>query len=77
MDWGSKCSGLVPQMVAVNDVNASSKIILLFWNLVSGVYVFLLGLSSITAGCCGVPIRPNLECVVLDIIVVCTGLCLA
>ena len=41
------------------------------------MYVFLLGSSSITAGCCGVTIRPNLDGVVLAIIVVCTGLCVA
>ena len=40
MDWGRKCSGLVPQTVAVNAINASYKIILLFWNLGRGVYVF-------------------------------------
>ena len=41
------------------------------------MYVFLLGSSSITAGCCGVPIRPNLNGVVFAIIVACTGLCIA
>ena len=72
-----KRSGLVPQTVAVNAVNASCKIILLFWNLGSGVYVFLLGSSSITSGCCGVPIRPNLNGVVFAIIVACTSSCIA
>ena len=68
-----KCAGLVPQTVAANAVNASCKIILLFWNLGSGVNVFLLGSPSITADCCGVPIRPNLNGVVFAIIFACTG----
>ena len=41
------------------------------------MYVFLLGLYSITAGCCGVPIRPNLNGVVFGISVACTGACIA
>ena len=77
MDWGMKCSGLVPETVSVNVVNASCEIILLFWSFGSGVYALLSGYSSITAGCCGVPIRPNLDGVVLAIIVACTGLCIA
>ena len=77
MDWGRKFLGLVPQTVSVIAVNALCKIILLFWNLGSGVYVFLLGLSSITSGCCGVPIQPNLDGAVLAIIVACTGSCIA
>ena len=40
MDWGMKCSGLMPQTVAVNAVNASCEIILLLWNFGSGVYFF-------------------------------------
>ena len=77
MDWGMKCSGLVPQTVSVNAVNASFEIILLFWNFGSGVYVLLSGSSSITSGSCGVPIRPNLAGVVFVINVACTGLCIA
>ena len=72
-----KYSGLVTQTVAVNVVNASCNIILLLWNFGSGVYVLLLGSSSITAGCCGVPIRPNLAGVVFGIGVACTGLCIS
>ena len=41
------------------------------------MYVFLLGSSSITSCCCGVPIRPNLNGVVFVIIVACTGSCIA
>ena len=77
MDWGRKFSGIVTQTVSVNATNASCEIILLFWNLGSGVYVFILCSSSITAGCCGVPIRLNLDGVVLAIIVSCTGSCIA
>ena len=77
MDWGMKFSGVVPQTVAVNAVNASCEIILLFWNFGSGVYVLLLGSSSITAGCCGVPIRTNLAGAVFGIGVACTGLCIS
>ena len=77
MEWDTKLAGLVPQTVAVNAVNASCKIILLFWNLGSGVYVLILGSASITAGCCGVPIQPNLNGVVFAIIVTCIGLCIA
>ena len=76
MDWGMKCSGLVPQTVAVNAMNESCKIILLFWNFGSGVYALLSGSSYITAGCCGVPICPNLANVVFSIGVACTGLCI-
>ena len=76
MYWGRKFSGLVPQTVSVITTNASCEIILLFWNSGSGVYVFLLGASSITTGCCGVPIRSNLDSVVLVIIVACTGSCI-
>ena len=72
-----KCSGLVQQTVAMYAVNTSYEIILMFWNFGSGVYVVLLGSSSITAGCCGVPIRPNLTCGVFSIGVACTGLCTA
>ena len=60
----------------MNAVNASCEIILLFWNFGSGVYVILSGLS-ITSGCCGVPIRPNLAGVVFGIGFVCSGLCIA
>ena len=77
MDSGRKCSGIVPQTVPANAVNASCEIILLFWNLGSGVYVFISVSSSITAGCCGVPIRKNLNGVDFGIIVACTGLCIA
>ena len=57
----------------MNAVNASCKIILLFWNFGSGVYVLLSGLSSITSDCCGVPIWPNLAGVVFGIGVACTS----
>ena len=77
MAWGMKFSGLVPQTIAVNAVNASCEIILLFWNLGSGVYVFLFGSYYITAGCCGVPIWPYLNGVVFTIIVACTGSCIS
>ena len=77
MDWGKKCLGIVSQTVAVIAVNAPCKIILLFWNLGSGVYIFLLGSSSIISGCYGVPIRPKFNGVVLAIIVACTGSCIA
>ena len=77
MDWGKQCLGIVSQTVAVIAVNAPCKIILLFWNLGSGVYIFLLGSSSITSGCCGVPIRPKFNGVVLAVIVAYTGSCIA
>ena len=41
------------------------------------MYVVLLGSSSITPGCCGVSICPNLTCGVFAIGVACTGLCTA
>ena len=41
------------------------------------MYIFLLVSSSITAGCCGVTIRPNLNGVVFAISVACTGSCIA
>ena len=72
-----KFSGIVPQTVAVTTVNASCEINLLFWNFGNGVYVLLSGSSSITAGCCGVPIRTNLAGVVLFIGVDFTGSCIA
>ena len=71
-----KFSGLVPQTVNVNAVNASCKIILLFWNFGSGVYGLFLVSSSITAGCCGVPIWLNLAGVFSGIGDACTGLCI-
>ena len=77
MDWGRKFSGIVTQTVSVNATNASCEIILLFWNLGSGVYVFLLGSSSITTGLYGVTIRPNFNGVVFAIIVACTGFCVS
>ena len=61
----------------MNAVNAPCVIILMFWNFGSGVYVLLSGLSFITAGCCGVLIRPNLAGVVFGIGVACTGLCIS
>ena len=70
-----KYSGLVPKTVAVNAVIASCKIILLFCNFGSGVYVVILGLSSVTACCCGGTIRPILTFGVFAIGVACTGLC--
>ena len=73
MYWGMKYSGLVPQTVAVNAGNASCKIILLVWNFGSGVYGLFSVSSSITAGCCGVPILPNLAGVFFGIGDVCTG----
>ena len=40
------------------------------------MYFFLSGSSSITSGCCGVPIRPNSNGVVFAIIVSCKGVCI-
>ena len=77
MDWGMKYSGLMPQTVAVISVNASCKIILLLWNFGSGMYGFFSVLSSITAGYCGVPIRPDLAGVSSGTGDVCIGLCIA
>ena len=77
MDWGMKYSGLVPQTVAVNVGNASCEIILLVWNFGSGVYGLFSVSSSITAGCCGVPILPNLAGVFFGIGDVGTGSCIS
>ena len=77
MDWGMKYSGKMPQNVAVNAVNASCKINLLFWNFGSGVYGIFSVSFSITAGFCGVPIRPNLAGVFSGIGDACTGSCIA
>ena len=63
-----KCSGLVPETVAVNAVNASCEIILLFWDFGSGVYViFWVHLLSLLAAmeCPFVPIWPLLSLVLM------------
>ena len=72
-----KYSGLVPHTVDMNAANASCKIILLFWNFGSVVYGLFQASSSITSGCCGVPIRPNLVGVFSGIGDACTVLCIA
>ena len=73
MDWGMNNSGLVPQNVAVIAVNASFKIILLFWNFGSGIYGIFSVSYSINDGCCGVPIWLNLACVFSGTVDACKG----
>ena len=61
----------------MNAVNAPCVIILMFWNFGSGMYGIFSVSSSITAGCCGVLIRPNLASVFSGTGDVCIGLCIA